>query len=224
MNRPFVTLKLATSLDGRIATASGHSKWITGEQARAEGHKMRAGVDAVMIGIGTAIADDPELTARTAPPPERQPLRVVMDHKVRLAPTSRLAVSADRRAAVLVMSVGEWPEPRSSLPLYETNVTVATVRPSPDEGEVLAALRTLKKDHGVARLLLEGGGILAAAAIREACVDRIEWFRAPILIGGDGRPALAGLNVQWLQQASHWRRVAVRELGADLWESYERVS
>jgi len=222
MSRPHVTLKIATSLDGRIATASGHSKWITGEEARAEVHKMRASVDAVMIGIGTAVADDPELTARTTPPPERQPLRVIMDHRVRLAPNSRLAVSADRRAVVLVMSVGEWPEPRSSLPLHETNVAVVTVKPKPGEGEVLAALRALRRDHGVGRLLLEGGGILAAAAIKETCVDRIEWFRSPILIGGDGRPALAGLNVQWLQQAPRWRRVAVRELGPDLWESYER--
>jgi diaminohydroxyphosphoribosylaminopyrimidine deaminase/5-amino-6-(5-phosphoribosylamino)uracil reductase len=224
MDRPRVTLKIATSLDGRIATASGHSKWITGETARAEVHKMRAGVDAVMIGIGTAVADDPELTARTEPPPERQPLRVVMDHKLRLAPNARLAVTADRRAAVLVMSVGDWPAPNPSLPLNETNVTIAMVRPKPEESEVLAALRALKRDHGVATILLEGGGVLAAAAIREGVVDRIEWFRAPILIGGDGKPALAGLHVQWLEQAPAWRRVAVRELGPDLWESYERAS
>ncbi len=223
MDRPRVTLKLATSLDGRIATASGHSKWITGEAARREVHLMRASVDAVMIGIGAAIADDPELTVRTEPPPEQQPLRVIMDHKVRLAPTSRLALSADRRAAVLVMSVGEWPAPDPSLPLSETNVTIAMVRPKPGEGEVLAALRALKRDHGVATLLLEGGGILAGAAIRENVVDRIEWFRAPILIGDDGRPALAGLHVQWLEQAPKWRRVALRELGPDVWESYERA-
>ncbi|MBL8537186.1 MAG: RibD family protein [Hyphomonadaceae bacterium] len=223
MDRPRVTLKLATSLDGRIATASGHSKWITGEAARREVHLMRASVDAVMIGIGAAIADDPELTVRTEPPPEQQPLRVIMDHKVRLAPTSRLALSADRRAAVLVMSVGEWPDPDPSLPLSETNVTIAMVRPKPGEGEVLAALRALKRDHGVATLLLEGGGILAGAAIRENVVDRIEWFRAPILIGDDGRPALAGLHVQWLEQAPKWRRVALRELGPDVWESYERA-
>lgn len=223
MNRPHVTLKIATSLDGRIATASGHSKWITGEAARAEVHRMRANVDAVMIGIGTAIADDPDLSARTDPPAERQPMRVIMDHKLRLAPSSRLAQSADRRAAVLVMSVGEWPAPDPSLPLNETNVTVAMVRPRPDEGEVLAGLRALARDHGVKSVLLEGGGVLAAAAIREGVIDRIEWFRAPILIGGDGKPALAGLNVQWLEQAPKWRRVAVRELGPDLWESYERV-
>lgn len=222
MDRPKVTLKIATSLDGRIATASGHSRWITGDAARAEVHRMRAAVDAVMVGIGTAIADDPELTARGEPAPDRQPLRVVMDHKVRLAPSSRLALSADRRAAVLVISVGEWPEAVNS-PLHETNVTIAMVRPKPDEGEVSAALRALYRDHGVRALLLEGGGVLAAAAVREGVVDRIEWFRAPILIGGDGKPALAGLHVQWLEQAPRWRRVAVRELGADLWESYERA-
>jgi diaminohydroxyphosphoribosylaminopyrimidine deaminase/5-amino-6-(5-phosphoribosylamino)uracil reductase len=223
VDRPHVTLKIATSLDGRIATASGDSRWITGELARAEVHRMRAAADAVMIGIGTAIADDPELTARTNPPAARQPLRVVMDHKLRLAPSSRLAQSADRRAGVLVMSVGEWPAGDRTLPLNETKVTIAQVRPKPEEGEVLAGLRALKRDHGVDALLLEGGGTLAAAAMREGVIDRIEWFRAPIIIGGDGKPALAGLDVQWLRQAPAWRRVAVRELGPDLWESYERA-
>ena len=223
MDRPYVTLKIATSLDGRIATASGHSQWITGELARAEVHKMRAAMDAVMVGIGTAIADDPMLTARTTPPAAQQPLRVIMDHRVRLAPNSRLAQSADRRAAVLVMSVGEWPEIDRTLPLHETNVTIAQVRPAPEEGEVMAGLRALRRDHGVKTLLLEGGGTLAAAAMREGMIDRIEWFRAPIIIGGDGKPALTSINVQWLQQAPAWRRVAVRELGPDLWESYERA-
>lgn len=222
MDRPFVTLKVATSLDGRIATVSGHSKWITGEAARAEVHRMRAGVDAVMIGIGTAIADDPELTARIEPAPPNQPLRVVMDHKVRLAPSSRLAISADRRAPVLVMSTGGWPVPET--PLHETNVTIASVRPAAGEGEVLAALRVLRRDYGVRTLLLEGGGTLATAAINEGVVDRIEWFRAPILIGGDGRPAIDGIKVQWVQQAPVWQRVALRELGPDIWESYERIS
>lgn len=223
MDRPHVTLKLATSLDGRIATASGHSRWITGEEARAEVHAMRARVDAVVIGIGTAIADDPELTARTDPAPARQPLRVVMDHKVRLPPASKLARTAGRTAATLVLSTAGWPPADIPKPLWEGDVDVAMVKPSEGEGEVLAGLRYLARQHGVRTLLIEGGGVLAAAAVGEGVVDRIEWFRAPILIGGDGKPALAGLNVQWLEQVSRWRRVAVRELGPDLWESYERT-
>jgi diaminohydroxyphosphoribosylaminopyrimidine deaminase/5-amino-6-(5-phosphoribosylamino)uracil reductase len=222
MNRPFVTLKLATSLDGRIATASGESRWITGEAARAEVHKLRAGADAVMVGIGTAIADDPDLTARLEPAPTRQPLRVVMDHKLRLAATSRLAMSASERTPVLVMSVGARPDPAPTSPLSQTKVSIAMVRPAPDEGEMLAALRALRRDHGVESVLIEGGGVLAAAAIQEAVVDRIEWFRAPILLGGEGRPAVAALALSALAAAPTFKRVALRELGPDIWESYER--
>jgi diaminohydroxyphosphoribosylaminopyrimidine deaminase / 5-amino-6-(5-phosphoribosylamino)uracil reductase len=223
MARPHVTLKLATSLDGRIATAAGESRWITGEAARAEVHKMRAGVDAVMIGIGTAIADDPELTARTTPPPARQPLRVIMDHKMRLPLNARLARSAGKTAATLVLSSNGWPPDHLPKPLWEGDVSVDMAKPADGEGEVMAGLRLLKRQYSVSTLLLEGGGVLAAAAIREGVVDRIEWFRAPILLGGEGRPAIAALSLAALADAPRWRRVALRELGPDLWESYERV-
>jgi diaminohydroxyphosphoribosylaminopyrimidine deaminase/5-amino-6-(5-phosphoribosylamino)uracil reductase len=223
MSLPHVTLKLATSLDGRIATASGESRWITGEAARAEVHRMRAGVDAVMIGIGTAIADDPELTARTDPAPARQPLRVIMDRKLRLPAHSRLARSAGKTAAVLVLSTERWALDQTPKPLWESDVDVAMAKPAEGEGEVTAGLKLLRRQYGVQSLLLEGGGVLAAAALREDVVERLEWFRAPLLIGGDGKPALGGLDVLRLEQAPRWRRIAVRELGPDLWESYERM-
>jgi hypothetical protein len=116
MTRPHVTLKLATSLDGRIATASGESRWITGEAARAEVQKLRASHDAVMVGSGAARADDPELLARTDPPPSKQPLRVVLDTEFALAPSGRLFASLDRAPVLIIGAMDVEAGRRSSSP------------------------------------------------------------------------------------------------------------
>lgn len=220
MGRPHVTLKLATSLDGRIATASGESRWITGEAARAHVHRMRGEVDAVMVGIQTALADDPELTVRTDPPPPRQPLRVVLDRRLRMPPESKLVRGA-REHPTVVISTSGWP---SASPLDEApGVVVKRLSPAAGESELGAALGALASDHGVGRVLVEGGGAIAAALLKEGLVDRLEWFRAPILLGAEGRPAIGGLALSALEDAPRWRRVALTELGPDLLESYERA-
>jgi diaminohydroxyphosphoribosylaminopyrimidine deaminase/5-amino-6-(5-phosphoribosylamino)uracil reductase len=220
MTRPHVTLKLATSLDGRIATAAGESRWITGPEARAEVHKMRAAHDAVLVGIGTALADDPELTARTDPPPAKQPLRIVLDRKLRLPAQSRLATTVSK-GGVIVISTGGWPTERSALTDAGVEIDLAT--PGAGEGEIAAALRVLTQLHGVRSVLVEGGGEVAASFVREGLVDRLEWFRAPLVLGASGKPALADLSYEALAEAPRWRRLALRELGSDLWESYERA-
>lgn len=219
MNRPHVTLKLATSLDGRIATARGESRWITGEAARAQVHQMRAAVDAVMIGIGTALADNPELTVRSDPPPARQPLRVVLDRRFRLSSDSHLASQAP---PTLLISTTASSVDEANSALRASRAQLAVVRPLAGEGEVAAVLRYLGEHHSVGRVLLEGGGALAASALREGVVDRIEWFRAPIVLGEEGKAAIGALKVDQLADAPAWTRVAFRELGSDLWESYER--
>ena len=219
MSRPHVTLKLATSLDGRIATASGESRWITGEAARAEVHRMRAAVDAVMIGAGTARADDPSLLARTEPPPAEQPLRVVVTSQFDIPVESKLFADLDRSA--LIIFGGERAKPAVQAVFESTGAKVERVAgESVEIGAVLSRLAEL----GISTVLAEGGGQLAASLLRAEAVDRLEWFRAPIILGGDGRPAVAALALGSLAEASAWRRVALRELGPDLWESYERVS
>lgn len=211
-----VTLKLATSLDGRIATAAGESRWITGGAAREQVHRLRAEHDAVLIGVETALADDPELTVRLPGWNGRQPARVVLDSRQRLTPGGRLVATA-RDVPTYVVAT----EPPAAH-LAEAGVRVVTV---PDVGDgrpelkaVVAALAAV----GLERLFVEGGGQVAASFLRCGLVDRLEWFRAPVAIGGEGRPGLGALAVAALAEAPRFRRIDVRELGPDLWERYEK--
>jgi diaminohydroxyphosphoribosylaminopyrimidine deaminase/5-amino-6-(5-phosphoribosylamino)uracil reductase len=221
MSRPHVTLKLATSLDGRIATASGESQWITGEAARAEVQKLRAGVDAVMIGAGTARADNPSLLARTEPPPAKQPMRVVITRRFDIPFEGRLFESLDQ--SPLIVFGGERAGPARQAILEGAGARIETAPPAHKERLSLPVVLSRLRALGVERLLAEGGGELAAALIDEEFVDRLEWFRAPIALGGGARPAIAPLALGKLADAPAWRRVALREIGPDLWESYERA-
>jgi diaminohydroxyphosphoribosylaminopyrimidine deaminase/5-amino-6-(5-phosphoribosylamino)uracil reductase len=212
-----VTLKLATSLDGRIATAAGESRWITGEAAREQVHRLRGEHDAVVVGIGTALADDPELTVRLPGYAGPQPARVVLDSRQRVSPQSKLARTA-HQVPTWVVAAGD-PDPA----LVEAGVRVITVAAvngeRPDLRAVVAALAGI----GLHRLFVEGGGEVAASFVHADLVDALEWFRAPVLIGGDGRPGVGGLAVAALAAAPHFLRIAVHELGPDLWERYARA-
>lgn len=205
--RPSVTLKLATSLDGRIATASGESKWITGEAARLEGHRLRAAHDAILVGIETVLADDPELTARLPGRPVDQPLRVVLDSRLRTPATAKVATGD----TLILTAV----EPVAVGSAAVEQVEAPDGRPAP--AVVLAAVRR----RGPASVLIEGGGQVAASFLRAGLVDRIEWFRAPLLLGGDGRPCVAALALAKLADAPKFRRLSAEPLGDDLWERYD---
>ncbi len=213
-----VTLKLATSLDGRIATADGESKWITGEEARAAGHRLRARHDAVLVGSGTALADDPELTARTDPPTERQPLRIIADSRGRLPKSARVFATIDKGPVAIATreetNLDElgWPE-RPGIQYWMLPAV---------EGGGLSIPELLEMAGGadVKSILVEGGGQLAAAFMRLGLVDRIEWFRAPIVLGGDGIPAIGPTGLAKLSDAPKFERTSVVTLGRDLHESY----
>ncbi|HYF23730.1 MAG TPA: RibD family protein [Caulobacteraceae bacterium] len=214
--RPRVTLKLATSLDGRIATATGESRWITGEAARAAVHRLRAGHDAVLVGVDTAVTDDPELTVRLPGYTGPQPRRVVLDSRQRLPQTAKLVATAGEMPT-WVVSI-EDPQPR----LTERGVRVLQVKAAGDRPDLEHALERLA-DEGVARLFVEGGGQVAASFLRCGLVDAVEWFRAPIVLGGEGRPAIGALALAALTEAPRFTRVSVEALGEDLWERYERA-
>jgi diaminohydroxyphosphoribosylaminopyrimidine deaminase/5-amino-6-(5-phosphoribosylamino)uracil reductase len=212
-----VTLKLATSLDGRIATAAGQSRWITGERSREAVHRLRAEHDAVVVGAETALADDPELTVRLAGYNGRQPARVVLDSRQRLQSDCKLVASA-REIPTYVIATTE-PEAR----LVDAGVRVLRVPAvGEDRPELKTVVQALAKE-GLQRLFVEGGGQVAASFLRCGLVDAMEWFRAPIVIGGEGRPAVGALAIAGLADAPHFRRTEVRELGDDLWERYERI-
>jgi diaminohydroxyphosphoribosylaminopyrimidine deaminase/5-amino-6-(5-phosphoribosylamino)uracil reductase len=212
-----VTLKLATSLDGRIATAGGESRWITGPEAREAVHRLRAEHDAVVVGVETALADDPELTVRLAGYQGAQPARVVLDSRQRLKPGCKLAATAREIPTYVVATTA--PDPA----LVEAGVRVLQVRAvGEDRPELKTVVETLQRE-GLSRLFVEGGGQVAASFLRCGLVDALEWFRAPLLIGGEGRPAVGALALSALAAAPKFRRVEIRELGADLWERYERT-
>lgn len=221
-DRPRVTLKIATSLDGRIATAAGESRWITGEESRAAVHRLRAEHDGVLIGSETAVIDDPELTTRCDPAPLRQPLRIVLDSRLRLSPASRLMHTL-AMAPLLVITARDADRKQWAV-LEAAGARVASVPRGLDGLDIGAALREMKTAHGVDALMIEGGGRVAASFMVAGAVDRIEWFRAPILLGADARPGIGPLALKALVDAPVFARVAVRETGADLWESYERKS
>ncbi len=185
--RPRVTLKLATSLDGRIALANGASQWITGPESRVVVHRMRAAHDAILTGIGTILADDPQLTARPEGGCERQPDIIIMDSQGRTPANARVFKGGDR------------------------SVTLVPYR---DLGRAMA---------GHERVMIEAGAEIAASAVRDGLVDCIEWFRAPMVLGGDGLPVLAALGLETLDAAPIFRRTGVVERGADLQETYERT-
>jgi diaminohydroxyphosphoribosylaminopyrimidine deaminase/5-amino-6-(5-phosphoribosylamino)uracil reductase len=212
-----VTLKLATSLDGRIATATGESRWITGEAARAAVHRLRADHQGVVVGVETALADDPELTVRLPGYNGPQPARVVLDSRQRLHADCKLVATA-RQVPTYVVAT-EAPAGH----LLEAGVHVLTVPAVGDGRPELKSVVEALRAEGIGSLFVEGGGQVAASFLRCGLVDRLEWFRAPMVIGGEGRPAVGALALAELADAPRFRRVQAQPLGEDLWERYERI-
>ncbi len=220
--RPVVTLKLATTLDGRIATHAGESRWITGEAARARGHMMRARHDAIMVGIGTALADNPTLTCRLPGLEDRSPVRIVVDARLHLSLTSNLVATAARSATWLVTVPGGDADRLRAF--KDCGVKVMEVREAADGYPDPEAMFQALGKAGLTRVLVEGGGHLAACLVRADLVDRLRWFRAAGVMGGDGIPAVAAYGVDELAMMRRFRRVGVRAVGDDILESYLKHS
>lgn len=194
--RPWVTLKMAISMDGRIALASGESQWITCPEARQIAHQLRAENDAILVGIGTVMADNPQLTCRLPGFVGRQPVRVVLDGKDRI-PTG---------AAILSQDAPTWTDRDLG--------NGAGQRPDP------AAMLSAMGDRGVTRLLIEGGGNIAAAFIAADLVDEIICVSAPMVIGGDGIPVVGATHAAELAGLHRFHRVSVEPVGCDTMVRY----
>ena len=221
-NRPLVTLKIASTLDGRIALGNGDSQWITGPEARARGHLLRARHDAILIGSGTALADDPSLTCRLAGLESRSPVRVVLDSRLRLPLDSQLATSA-RETPVWVVTGNQADDSQREGPRERLSALGVDVLDVASDGEGrpdVAAVLKLLASRGITRLLVEGGGGVLSSFLRTELVDRLVWFRAGGIIGGDGLAAVAAMGVEDLARLRRFRRAAVAPLGADVMETY----
>jgi diaminohydroxyphosphoribosylaminopyrimidine deaminase / 5-amino-6-(5-phosphoribosylamino)uracil reductase len=216
--RPLVSLKLATSLDGRIATRTGDSRWITGDAARRRGHLLRATHDAILIGTGTALADDPELTCRLPGLADRSPVRVVLDRTLRLPEAAKIL--ATKGVPTWIVAAAPSDAARKTA-LERGGAQVIDVPAVDGRLSLKDALRALG-DRGITRLLVEGGSTLAGSLLQQDLVDRIYWFRSATIIGGDGLAAAGSLAVERLADVKPFERVDAEMLGADVLETYRR--
>ncbi|MDP1749137.1 MAG: bifunctional diaminohydroxyphosphoribosylaminopyrimidine deaminase/5-amino-6-(5-phosphoribosylamino)uracil reductase RibD [Reyranella sp.] len=217
--RPLFHLKLASSLDGRIATASGESKWITGEAARADGHRLRSLHDAILVGAGTAEVDDPELTCRLPGLGVYSPDRIVLDSKARLSATSKLATTAQATPVLLFHAGAE----ASRIELLRHKGINVIEAPARGEGRVdVVAVAKALGEFGYSSVLIEGGGQVAAAFLRAGLVDRITSYRAGIVLGEDSRSAVGALAIGQLDFAPRFRLVSSRIVGTDTLETWHR--
>ena len=214
LGRPLVTLKLATSLDGKIATGTGESRWITGPLARASTHKLRAERDAIMVGTGTVLADDPQLTCRLPGLGHHSPVRIVLDRNLRIPPAAHVIAEA-------------WETPTWVLTLRSANNAsreafldrgAILVEVDPDAAgriDLVAAFQALGA-RGLTRVLVEGGARLAAALLEARLVDRLVWMHAPLVIGADGIPAIAAFGLRALADTPGFERIATETIGDDV--------
>jgi diaminohydroxyphosphoribosylaminopyrimidine deaminase/5-amino-6-(5-phosphoribosylamino)uracil reductase len=216
--RPLVTLKLATSLDGRIATASGESRWITGPAARERTHLLRATHDAILVGTATVLADDPQLTCRLSGLEHRSPVRVALDRDLVIPLDARVVAETRQVPTWLITAAGSDPRRRETLLRAGVEIIDAGLDAA-GRIDLADALRLLG-ERGLTRLLVEGGGRLAAALLRVRLVDRLVWLHAPLLLGGNGVPAIDALWLSALTEAPRFDLLSSETVGVDLLSTY----
>jgi len=207
---PFVTLKLAVSLDGKIAAATGDSRWISSEDSRRMVHQLRNQIDAVMVGVGTVIADDPQLTCRISN--GRNPWRVVLDSRLRTPLSAQLLRQADPEKTVIVTGAHSRRKKINALEALGAQVWQVKLR----RGRIpwAAVLKRLAA-QGMVSAMIEGGATTAAWALQEKIVDRILFFYAPMILGGDGRVMIDRLGVKRVREAIRVGDIEVRKSGGD---------
>lgn len=218
--RPRVTLKTATTADGRIATRTGASQWITGDAARARAHVMRAEHDAIAVGVETVLADDPGLTCRLPGLEHRSPVRVVFDTNLRTPAESALVRTAKDVPTWVICADDADKAAQTHLMLADVRVIKVPAR----DGHVdLPAALSALGDEGITRLMVEGGAQIATALLRLGLVDELCWFRAPSLIGGDGLPPFGDLGVSAMDEIAAFRTVSRTPVGDDMLDIFVRV-
>jgi diaminohydroxyphosphoribosylaminopyrimidine deaminase/5-amino-6-(5-phosphoribosylamino)uracil reductase len=215
--RPLVTLKLASTLDGRIATGAGESRWITSEAARRAAHALRGRHDAILVGAGTVVADDPELTCRLPHVRQRPIVRVVADSHLRIPLTARILASAAEIPTWLW--VAEGADPLRLRAVAELGVKIIRLPLTSLGVDLKEGLRALGEE-GITSVLVEGGAQIAAALLKQNLVDRLVWFHAPAVMGGDGWPAVQALGIDRLEQMPRFQRQSVQVFGPDVMSEF----
>jgi len=212
--RPTVVLKMAMTLDGKTASSSGESQWITGPAARRHAHQLRNQVDAIMVGVNTVLVDDPQLTVRLGRSVTRQPLRVIMDSSLRIPMTARVLSPRQRRGTLIATTRRA---PRARLARFRGQGISVLVLPA-EKGRVsLRACLAQLARRGINRLMIEGGSELAASALQAGVVNRLRLYIAPRLLGGaDARGVIGGLSPSHLAHALSLSCLSVKKIGPDL--------
>jgi diaminohydroxyphosphoribosylaminopyrimidine deaminase/5-amino-6-(5-phosphoribosylamino)uracil reductase len=219
--RPLVTLKLATTLDGRIATKTGESQWITGPVARLAGHALRGQNDAVMVGVGTVMTDNPALTCRIPGYRAAPVVRVVADSHLRTRLTSTLVATAQTDPTVIIHREGIPADRRDAF--LDLGVQLIEV-PGSEAGIDLEAGLAALGEAGLTRVLVEGGAQIAAALLRAGLVDRLAWFHAPGIMGGDGWPAAQAFGITDLAAMPRFVCTGQRTVGDDIFTEYRKAA
>lgn len=212
---PFVVMKAGTSLDGKIATPSGESRWITGEASRQRAHRLRAVCDAIMVGVETVLRDDPQLTARLEGGRGRDPVKVVVDSRLRVPLTARIFDSRSG-ARVVVATTGHADAEKMRKLEGLKGVTVLTLEGAHGRVDLRRLMESLG-EMGLINILLEGGGEVNASMLEEGLVDKVMLFLSPMIIGGKGSPSVVGgKGAGALSEAVRLGRVKWKRLGRDL--------
>jgi len=216
--RPYVTLKAGMTLDGKLATASGESQWITGELSRKDGHQLRGNMDAVLVGVGTVLVDDPELTARAGARLDklaaRQPLRIVVDSRLR-TPNTAQVLAHQHNTKTMIATTAAAPAARRSV-LQKKGIEILTL-PAVKGRVSLRALLTQLGRRGIMSLLVEGGGEINAAMLKAKLVDHVRLYIAPLLLGGqNAKGVIGGTSPARLADAIALRHVVTRFVGHDV--------
>ncbi|WP_417793105.1 bifunctional diaminohydroxyphosphoribosylaminopyrimidine deaminase/5-amino-6-(5-phosphoribosylamino)uracil reductase RibD [Terasakiella pusilla] len=221
-NRPLFTMKMATTLDGKIAVHTGESQWITEQPTRQQGHLLRANHDAIMVGIGTASEDNPELTCRLPGLEHHSPVRIVVDRRMRLPLTSKLVTQA-HKIPTWMITLGDQDAIRAEA--YREAGVELIIPDSSSQSEAGITLDWVAQElakRGLTRILVEGGSHLAAALLRRKLVDRLCWMRAPRIMGHDGIPVVQAFGVDHLEETPFFDRTSMFNSGDDLVEIYRR--
>jgi diaminohydroxyphosphoribosylaminopyrimidine deaminase/5-amino-6-(5-phosphoribosylamino)uracil reductase len=216
---PFVTLKIAQTLDGKIATASGESKWITGAQAREEGYRLRNVNDAILVGINTVLKDDPSLTTRI--PGGRDPIRVIVDSRLRV-PLKAKVLTQKSLAATYIATLDSMPKDKL-VKLLDAGAEILLARGKKGRVDLMFLMKMLGS-FGVTSVLIEGGAEVNASALKSGIVDKVVLFIAPMIMAGmDSLSCVGGQSPATLSRALRLRDVTSRRVGQDLMvEGYVR--